>query len=69
MKELGNFGRLQELGRFGDLMELEGTKMILKTTGYSSLLLPQNVFRISDIMNDARTKLYGQTYLKLLPEI
>ena len=50
-------------------MEFEGTKMLLKTNGHSSILLPQKVFRISDIMDEARTKLYGQAYLKLPPEI
>ena len=36
-------GKIERIGKIGGLMELVGTKMLLKTTGHSSLLLPQKV--------------------------
>ena len=35
--------KTDRIGKIGDLMELEETKMFLKTTGHSSILLPHKV--------------------------
>ena len=42
-ERIRELGKIERTGKIGGLMELEGTKMLLKTTGHSSILLPQKV--------------------------
>ena len=68
-ERIRELGKIERTGKIGGFDGIGWNKDVSEDDWTFFYFAPAKGFRISDIMDEARTKLYGQTYLKLPPEI
>ena len=68
-ERIRELGKIERTGKIGGVDVIGGSKAVSEDDWTFFSFAPAKGVRIRDIMDEAKTKLYGQPYLKLPPEI